>query len=367
MNDFDDLFKKDDKDINEIGKKPVGNVTHVDNDYFFSPKQQKINLFLFVTYVAIIFLMGAVTSIMVSTLYPNSATYKDNMQVISGPTFDIVDSNDTTNPYRVNVDSSVQNNNSVAIPRMYVKIEFFDDNGNSIGTYLDIQDEIPSGATFHSTGYVDLPSVPATNSFTYGYQYPNLFLTLIQFGQVFVTAIAYIILDFESYKKNLKDFFKNFGTRFIDIVVGFGLVWFVMYISQIILTSLGVTGTSENELTIRSMFNTNYLNLALLFLILCVLTPIVEETLFRKVIYNLIQKKSNNFWAILLSGVIFGLMHVITYGDFIQAIPYVAMGTALGYVYYMAKKNIFVTMSVHFINNFISFAFYVIMAFGLFH
>jgi membrane protease YdiL (CAAX protease family) len=58
-------------------------------------------------------------------------------------------------------------------------------------------------------------------------------------------------------------------------------------------------------------------------------------------------------------------MHVASYGDFLQAIPYVARGCVFGYIYWSSNKNIHVAMSVHFINNFISFAIYVAALYGI--
>ncbi len=368
MSDYDDLFKKHDGNFNLSPKKPDEEVAYVDQDYFFSPKQQRTNLFLFFTYVLIMVVFVLGEHFLVPVFYP-ADTYKSNMEIISGPTFNVTSSGDTTNPYRFNVSVSILNKNPITMAKMYFKLQIYDANHKVIGTYYDEKANIASGTTFDASGYVDLPidSSHATYSYDYGFDYPTLLMTGIQFGQVFLTAIAYLFLDWGSYKCDLKRFKKNFGTNFVDIIVGFGLVWFVMYVAQIILSYLGVTGTSKNEMAIRSMFDKNLLNLTLLFLILCILTPLVEETLFRKVLYNFIQKKTNNLWAIILSGLVFGMMHVIMYGDFIQAIPYVAMGTALGYIYYLAKKNIFVTMSVHFLNNLISFLYYVALVFAVIH
>ncbi|MDP3129775.1 MAG: CPBP family intramembrane metalloprotease, partial [Bacillota bacterium] len=67
---------------------------------------------------------------------------------------------------------------------------------------------------------------------------------------------------------------------------------------------------------------------------------------------------------ILISGLIFGLMHVATAGDLPQAIPYVMMGFVFGYAYWSSGRNIYVTMGVHFLNNFISFLIYVAALYG---
>ncbi|MGL4373327.1 MAG: CPBP family glutamic-type intramembrane protease, partial [Turicibacter sp.] len=56
---------------------------------------------------------------------------------------------------------------------------------------------------------------------------------------------------------------------------------------------------------------------------------------------------------LVLSSLLFGFIHVISAGDFIQAIPYVMMGFAVGYVY-PKNQNIWYSIGVHFIQNLFS-------------
>jgi membrane protease YdiL (CAAX protease family) len=58
-------------------------------------------------------------------------------------------------------------------------------------------------------------------------------------------------------------------------------------------------------------------------------------------------------------------MHVISYGDFIQSIPYIFMGGIFGFVYHWSRNNIYVTIGVHFINNFLAFALYALAVLGV--
>lgn len=127
---------------------------------------------------------------------------------------------------------------------------------------------------------------------------------------------------------------------------------------------LGVTASSENESAIAGMFIDDPLQLVMLFFLLCVFTPIVEEIVFRKIICGFFERKIGKIWAILLSGAIFGLMHVVAYGDFVQSIPYITMGAVFGYIYFRSEKNIYVTIGVHFLNNLISYLFYLLPLLG---
>ena len=89
--------------------------------------------------------------------------------------------------------------------------------------------------------------------------------------------------------------------------------------------------------------------------ILC--APLVEEVVFRLTVMRGLLKYP---WiAILLSSFLFGLIHVINslfIGDFtdcIYIIQYMAMGIALGYTYYR-HQNIWYSIGVHAVQNFIS-------------
>lgn len=93
--------------------------------------------------------------------------------------------------------------------------------------------------------------------------------------------------------------------------------------------------------------------------------PIVEEVIFRGVIFNFAKNlklphKLNIVLAFILSSSLFGLIHVLTayiisgdYTELILGIPYIAAGFALTLVYYLTN-NIFVPIVMHGIQNGVS-------------
>lgn len=75
--------------------------------------------------------------------------------------------------------------------------------------------------------------------------------------------------------------------------------------------------------------------------------PIVEEILFRLLIFNSLEKINKNPWfAIIVSGVLFGIWHMI----FVQSIYTAIMGCLMGLIYYKTR-NIFITIFIHMFNN----------------
>jgi len=77
-----------------------------------------------------------------------------------------------------------------------------------------------------------------------------------------------------------------------------------------------------------------------------VLTPIVEELLFRGVLYQALRRKHSVGNAALLSALIFALMH----GSIVLFIPLTVMGIVLAFVY-ERSGSLIPTMLVHACNN----------------
>ena len=83
------------------------------------------------------------------------------------------------------------------------------------------------------------------------------------------------------------------------------------------------------------------------FLFLGILAPVFEELFYRKAIIDRLRRYGD-LPAILISGVIFGLMH----GNFSQVFYTTAIGILLGYIY-LKTGNVFYTISLHMAYNII--------------
>lgn len=81
-------------------------------------------------------------------------------------------------------------------------------------------------------------------------------------------------------------------------------------------------------------------------LIVAVAPAIGEEILFRGFIFSSFKGEKSYRRAIIVSGVLFGLMHM----DFIRIIPTTCLGIAIAYAVYKSG-SIFVGMLIHFLNN----------------
>ena len=155
--------------------------------------------------------------------------------------------------------------------------------------------------------------------------------------------------------------------------MGFGLTIAASYASTMLFTILGITERkpeASNQEAILSMF-TSPLAIFLLFFVIVIMAPLVEELIFRKAIFKVCK---NDKLGIVVSTLIFGGLHVIsstfiacglflsgeaTYLDVILElvfiIQYSLMGLGFGIAYIKSGKNIFSSIFAHILNNGLSF------------
>lgn len=152
----------------------------------------------------------------------------------------------------------------------------------------------------------------------------------------------------------MKPYMKSPSTR-DTISAGSIVLWviagvFLAYFSQIIaglieVNLLGVTQSSANTEMIIEITRA-----APIFMIIpALIAPIVEEIIFRKIIFGTLYKKINFFFAALLSALIFGIIH----GEPEHILIYSSMGFVFAYLY-VKTKRIIVPIIVHMTLNSVS-------------
>lgn len=122
-------------------------------------------------------------------------------------------------------------------------------------------------------------------------------------------------------------------------ILGVFLALFAQMVAASIETYvLGIEPGSENTLGIMEIVRSN-----LIFaLIPTIIAPILEEIIFRKIIFGSFYKRMNFFLAALLSALIFGIIHM----DPTHLLMYASMGLVFAYLY-VKTKRILVPILVH--------------------
>lgn len=177
----------------------------------------------------------------------------------------------------------------------------------------------------------------------------NTNLSIILSILIEILTIAVILLlfnkrikkDFIDLKKNHKQYFSKYFKYYL-----IGLA--VMYISNAILIFGFQGGLSGNEEGIRNLLGIHPIYV---YISAVLLAPSVEELVFRGGIRNIIP---NDILFILVSGLVFGGMHLLgnvsNLMDLLYIIPYSSLGIAFAYIY-SKTDNIFVTMLLHTMHN----------------
>mgnify|MGYP004510161297 FL=1 len=182
--------------------------------------------------------------------------------------------------------------------------------------------------------------------------YLNALVELILLFIVYLLYHRSLKKDLNSFKLNYKDYMNKicvYFAVFLGLKIGFALV------SGILSALLGVPiSSSENQNIIDSITNNAPV---MMFISTCILAPFVEEGIFRLGLRSVIKEK---YLFIAISGLVFGFMHIFPtelplYVALIQSIVYVAMGICLAYMY-TETDNIWITIIIHALNNFLSMA-----------
>lgn len=166
-----------------------------------------------------------------------------------------------------------------------------------------------------------------------------------------ITFLALFIYNYNFLKEEFKKFIKKFKTNFLYIIIAFFSLLFILYILGLIFDFFGYESNPENQKEIENMYKYYKIHVIIASVFLA---PLVEEIVYRKSVFGLINHKIKIF----LSGFIFGLIHIISdpnlYTNFSyeiwNLIPYIVPGIVLAYTYYKSD-NLLNTILIHMIYN----------------
>ncbi|MBQ3020633.1 MAG: CPBP family intramembrane metalloprotease [Bacilli bacterium] len=187
--------------------------------------------------------------------------------------------------------------------------------------------------------------------------FPTIFTSLFTIN---IKSKEYIIYMFISYtlltlyfiivyKDTILKSIKNFNKKNLILtitywIIGFSLMLLFNYIINYIILPNGI---SNNELSNRELLFNNKI---LYSIMLCILTPIIEEISFRLEFKKNIK---NKYIFIFLTATIFALPHLLSNTKIIELlyfIPYFILGLTFSTIYYKTD-NILSSILAHIIHN----------------
>ncbi len=167
-----------------------------------------------------------------------------------------------------------------------------------------------------------------------------------------VTELIYLLILFfiyrKEYIKDFKDYIKNFKNYMPKYMEYWALAFSLMLISNFFIVTLFPNSVATNQEAI----NNTLVKAPFYMIVSAVLfAPFLEETIFR---FSFRKIFKNDLVFIILSGLVFGGLHVIgsfnSLIDLIYIIPYSIPGFVFAYTL-VKSKNIFIPMSLHFFHN----------------
>lgn len=200
--------------------------------------------------------------------------------------------------------------------------------------------------------YLIATSFPESLLMLFNVDYSNLSLAFKSIYLILYEALITLVIIYV-YRKdvipNFKDFIKNNIKYFKKYIKYWFIMLGLMMLSNLIIINFTSTDISNNQ---QIIVDTLKYAPIYTFIVSVLIAPILEELVFRLSFRKIINK--NNILYIIISGLIFGSMHVI--GDFnsiidlLFIIPYSIPGFIFAYIY-SKSNNICISMSIHFIHN----------------
>ncbi len=181
--------------------------------------------------------------------------------------------------------------------------------------------------------------------------------------EIIIYSLLTLIIILVLFKEFKEDFITIQPKLFIWSLAGILIVYVGNVLGSVIEALLGNGGTSTNQEGIEQIFNSGSFGLIVTIITTVIMAPIVEELIFRKVVFSFFK---NNLAALIASALIFGFIHVMspTFSAFIDfltgfagigdvvnelffIISYSLMGLGLGLTYILGKRNLLVSILTH--------------------
>lgn len=133
---------------------------------------------------------------------------------------------------------------------------------------------------------------------------------------------------------------------------GFILVMFAQYIAIYIETLIGIPQGSDNTATIMEISKIA----PAMFLATVLFGPILEEILFRRIIFGSFVGRFGFIIAALISSFVFAVIHF----DFAHILIYVACGFTFAFVYYKTKRILASIITHILMNGFVALSIFIV-------
>ena len=177
---------------------------------------------------------------------------------------------------------------------------------------------------------------------------------ILMYLNAFMTQLSFVFLIW-TLKKLRQWKWADFGWQAVSlreilskVLALYAITWVINISYALILFKYGLTPPSTDVYT-KLLGQATWYTLILNLLLAGVLAPLVEETLFRGVIFGGLQAYFGKWTAAVISATIFSGLHLQAYGFF----PRFILGIALVYLY-DKYKSLYPSVALHALNNIVA-------------
>lgn len=147
-----------------------------------------------------------------------------------------------------------------------------------------------------------------------------------------LALVLFLLRKNEKYTKIEKDQPLPVGQSFTWVIIGIFMAFFAQISAGLVEKAIGINPGSENTQQILQLIEL----FPAIVIISSIIGPILEEIVFRKVIFGSLYDRFPFWVAALLSSVIFALAHM----EPVHIILYATMGFVFAFLYVMTKRII---------------------------
>lgn len=190
--------------------------------------------------------------------------------------------------------------------------------------------------------------------------------TLGQFMSYILVILAFYFLHINSFVDRVKSGFDYLKKHWLFIIIVMCASFIISNVYDKLIELLPKYlqySETQNELELNELFKSGIF-IPFAFVLIVIVGPIVEELVFRHLLIGELGKKFNFIVMGVISALSFTYIHVSDAKSPFEFGAYLILAIALVYVYLKSNRNLASSISLHMLNNFISFIWTIIVVFS---
>lgn len=177
----------------------------------------------------------------------------------------------------------------------------------------------------------------------------HLYTVEVRSAMIIVLYIVLFIVGIFLFRQHLADswqLLKNSIFRCLMLLIGFYFIFVLFSALAYYWLPVSDATNDQNVYQVAKTFPP-----ILVLAVLGIMGPIVEEFVYRHLLIYRLSSRIPIWGCVLLSSILFGLLHLHSFSDLVNIVPYLTISLILGTLYVVSKYNLLVPIIFHVFNN----------------